>query len=86
MSAPPRASGGDSPRKPKVMDVLRERAETELDDWLRPFYEARDGGDPQLALKAAESVLDRVYAGPSRPARSAGLTGAFEAKRLREAV
>jgi hypothetical protein len=44
-----------------VTDVLRDRVEAELDHWLAPYYAARDGDDPQLAMRAAEAVLDRVY-------------------------
>jgi hypothetical protein len=40
--------------------------EAELDEWLRPFYAARDGDDPQLAMNAAELVLDRVYGRPKQ--------------------
>jgi hypothetical protein len=61
-----RVKGGENRRKPKVTDVLRERVEAELDAWLHPFYAARDGDDPQLALKAAESVLGRVYGRPKQ--------------------
>jgi hypothetical protein len=28
---------------------------------LRPYYEARDSGDQALALRAADSILDRAY-------------------------
>jgi hypothetical protein len=45
-----RVKGGENRRKPRATEVLRERVEAELDDWLRPFYVAGDGNDPQLAL------------------------------------
>jgi hypothetical protein len=41
--------------------VFRERIEAEFDEWLRPYYEARDSGDQALAMRAADSILDRVY-------------------------
>jgi hypothetical protein len=41
--------------------ATRERVEAELEDCLRPSYEARDSGDQALALKAAGSILDRAY-------------------------
>jgi hypothetical protein len=53
--------GGENKRKPRAHEVFRERVEVELEDWLRPYYAARDSGDQALALKAADSILDRAY-------------------------
>jgi hypothetical protein len=89
-----RVRGGENRPKPKVTEVLRERVEAELEDWLRPFYAARDGDDPQLALKAAESVLDRVYGRPKQTSEISGPDGsaitidsiAYAARRRLQAV
>jgi hypothetical protein len=53
--------GGENRRKPRAHEIFRERVQAELEDWLRPYYEARDSGDQALALKAADSILDRAY-------------------------
>jgi hypothetical protein len=53
--------GGENRRRPRASEIFRERVEAELEDWLRPYYAARDSGDQALALKAADSILDRAY-------------------------
>jgi hypothetical protein len=55
------AKGGENKRKPRAHEIFRERVEAELENWLRPYYEARDSGDQALALRAADSILDRAY-------------------------
>jgi hypothetical protein len=53
--------GGENRRRPPASEIFRERVEAELGDWLRPYNAARDSGDHALALKAADSILDRAY-------------------------
>lgn len=61
---------GGRPAKPPVLDVLRERVEAEIDRCIAPFEEAlaatRNGEpDHAIRLRAAESVLDRLYGKPT---------------------
>jgi hypothetical protein len=53
--------GGENRRRPRASEIFRERVEAELEDWLRPYCKARDSDDQALALKAADSILDRAY-------------------------
>jgi hypothetical protein len=54
------------------MQVWRETVEAEFDEWLGPYYAARDSGDAKLALDAAEKVFDRVYGRPTQRTEMSG--------------
>ena len=78
----PEAGAAGRPPKPRSIDVLREKVEGEIDLWLKPFYDALDatdmlgGLDHKTRLRAADSVLDRVYGKPTQRNELSGADGA----------
>lgn len=70
---------GGRPRKPKAVEVLRERLEGEAEALMTVFFDAAKAidrsGDPdhQIRLKAVEALLDRAY---GKPGQSFEVTGA----------
>lgn len=66
--------GGAATRKPRLIEVLRERVEADIDIWLSPFSDALSAlnttGQPdhRTRMSAAEAVLDRVYGKPTQRA------------------
>ena len=49
------------PGRPSKMDQWRRKVEEEFDDWIQPYYNARAADDPQLAMRAADQVFDRLF-------------------------
>lgn len=65
------------PGRPSKLAAWREEVEKEFDKWIRGYLEARDSDDPELAMKAAREVFDRVY---GRPKQSIEQSGSVEHK------
>lgn len=79
---------GGRPRKPRVVDVMRERVEEKVEELLAPYFDAvekamlhasSDGEvhvsehpDYGARVAAAEKLLDRVY---GKPMQTTALTG-----------
>ena len=49
------------PGRPSKMEQWRRKVEAEFDEWVEPYYRARAADDPQLAMKAADQVFDRLF-------------------------
>jgi hypothetical protein len=80
--------GGAAGRKPRVVDVMRERVEAKIDEVLAPYFDtlekamlhATSDGEVKLSehpdlsarVAAAEKLLDRVY---GKPMQTTALTG-----------
>lgn len=76
------------PRKPRAVDVMRERVEAKIDEVLAPYFDtlekamlhATSDGEVKLSehpdlgarVAAAEKLLDRVY---GKPMQTTALTG-----------
>jgi hypothetical protein len=61
--------GAGRPPRPRVVDVIRERIEADLDLVLKPLVEAleagkADGPDYAIRIQAARELLDRSYGKP----------------------
>jgi hypothetical protein len=83
---------GGRPRKPRVVEVLREQVEAEIQDWLRPLYEAREattavvvGTGPKAHLEVVPDYRVRLQAAREvldriygRPTTHAEVKGEFE--------
>ena len=81
--------GSGRPANPRVVDVMRERVEKEIDAILEPYFDQLEGAvvhatfqggvypsdhpDTGARIEAAEKLLDRVY---GRPTQTTALTGA----------
>jgi hypothetical protein len=52
--------------------ILRERIEADVDEWIKPYFDALHAGDPELPLRVAEAVLDRAYGKPVQPIEHSG--------------
>ncbi len=81
--------GGAATRKPRLVEVMRERVEAEVDRILAPYFEALEGAvvtatwegeviasdvaDLGARIAAAEKLLNRVY---GMPRQATELTGA----------
>lgn len=72
---------GGRKARPKQFDVWRGEIETKFNDWKRPYEEAlhaiKDDGSPDhvIRMKAADSVLDRVYGKPTTRTELSGPDG-----------
>lgn len=60
---------GGRPRKPRVVDVLREKVEDEIEEWLEPLYEARKatkhvvvGNGPTAHVEEVPDIPTRLAA------------------------
>ena len=78
----PEAGAAGRPPKPRSIDVWREKVEGEIEIWMKPFRDALDatdmlgGPDHKIRVRAAESVLDRVYGKPTQRSEVSGPDGA----------
>jgi hypothetical protein len=70
-----RVKGGEATRKPKATETLREMVEADIEAWLKPYVVARESGDPALAMKASDTVLDRVYGRAKQSSEISGPDG-----------
>ena len=76
------AGAAGRPPKRRAIDVLREKVENEIDLWLKPFSDALGatdmlgGPDHKTRMRAADSVLDRVYGKPTQRNELSGADGA----------
>lgn len=76
--------GAGRPRNPRVVDVMRERVEAEIEAILKPYFDTlkeatevakyegvvytSDVPDLRARVEAAEKLLDRVYGKPTQVA------------------
>jgi hypothetical protein len=54
------------------MAVWKAKVEAEFDQWIAVYDQARTSGDPELALKAADRVLDRHFGKPTQQIQHSG--------------
>lgn len=82
---------GGRPKNPRVVDVMRERVEDEIDKVLKPYFDILEGAvvhatyegsvipsdHPDLGARmaAAERLLDRVYGKPGQALEITGKDG-----------
>jgi hypothetical protein len=82
---------GGRPKAPRVVDVMRERVEEDVDRILVPYFDALEGAvvhatfegevlpsdhpDIGARIAAAEKLLDRVYGRPKQALEHAGPDG-----------
>ena len=82
------AKGGAAGKHPRVVDVLRERVEAEIEKVIKPYFDAlehamlhasyegdvivSDHPDLGARINAAEKLLDRVYGKPRQTIEHAG--------------
>ncbi len=80
--------GSGRPRQPRVIEVMRERIEQDIDRILRPYFDAleeavlhatfegsvivSDVPDLGARIAAAEKLLDRVYGKPRQAMEHSG--------------
>lgn len=60
------------PGRPSKMAVWREKVEAEFEDWVQVYINARDSDDQALAMKAADTVFDRLYGKATQPLEHSG--------------
>jgi hypothetical protein len=75
---------GGRPKKPRVIDVLRERIEDEIEDVIAVYREAtkatriengREVPDYAIRLRAVEALNDRAYGKPKQVSEISGPEG-----------
>ena len=66
----PGCRGG--PGRPSKMAIWRAEVEADFDDWMQVYIDARDSGNLELAMKAADRVLDRAYGKPKQSVEHSG--------------
>lgn len=49
--------------------------EADIEAWLTPYVDARESSDPALAMKASDTVRDRVYGSAKQPSEISGPEG-----------
>lgn len=62
--------GSGRPPKPRIVDVLRERVENEIDEWLEPFYEGRTATRHVVVGNGPTAHVEEVPDIPTRMAAS----------------
>jgi hypothetical protein len=67
MAGPEHTTGYQTPPKPSTIEVIRELVERQAELLIRPYLEALQSGDPELAMRAGErffGVAEREPMGP----------------------
>lgn len=64
--------GSGRPRKPRAIDVLKEKVEEQIDTVIAPYFDALASDDQDLRLKAADRLLDRSYGKAAQVVRHQG--------------
>lgn len=60
------------PGRPSKLALWREKVEADWDEWVQVYINARNSDDPALAMKAADTVFDRLYGKATQPTEHSG--------------
>lgn len=72
--------GSGQPRKPRLVETLREKVEAEIEDWIRPFYEGQTATRHVVVGNGPSAHVEEVVDIPTRMAASREIFDRIEGK------